>query len=233
MSSSEDHIKKNNQAPVPPNVQRLGKLLEGGFDQNVSEIVKIIQSDEVLTKKTLAMATGGRKRDVEMEIDTAVVRLGVSSITLLVMTELLDHAVTRTFATMLNAELRPVSFDVDLRGQMLGCITITGRVGGKVYLRVPDTMAGWLVNRFLGEGAVPDPSEVFADVVGELLNMIGGNFKSNLCDAGLPCSLSVPAVELQNGFQPELGDDQQIREMVYTVEEMPVILTVIMNRISK
>lgn len=233
MSSTDDLIKKYNLSPVPPNVQRLGKLLEGGFDQNVSEIVKIISSDEVLTKKTLQMATGGRKRDVEMEIDTAVVRLGVSSITLLVMTELLDHAVTRTFATMLSAGLSPVTFEVDLRGQMTGCITIAGRVQGKVFLRVPDTMAAWLVNRFLGEGAVPDPAEVFPDVVGELLNMIGGNFKSNLCDAGLSCTLSVPAVELINAFHPEVGDEQQIRELVYTVDEMPVILTVLMNRISK
>lgn len=233
MATSEELIKKYNLAPVPPNVQRLGKLLEGGFDQNVSEIVKIIQSDEGLTKKTLQMATGGRKRDVEMEIDTAVVRLGVSSITLLVMTELLDHAVTRTFATMLGAGLKPVSFEVDLRGQMVGCITIEGRVQGKVFLRVPDTISGWLVTHFLGEGAVPDPSEVFPDVVGELLNMIGGNFKSNLCDAGLSCTLSVPAVDLQNAFQQEVGEDQQLRELVYTVEEMPVILTVLMNRISK
>lgn len=233
MPSTDELIKKYNLSPVPPNVQRLGKLLEGGFDQNVSEIVTIISSDEALTKKTLLMATGGRKRDVEMEIETAVVRLGVSSITLLVMTELLDHAVTRTFATMLSAGLRPVNFEVDLRGQMTGCITIAGRVQGKVFLRVPDTMAGWLVTRFLGEGAVPDPSEVFPDVVGELLNMIGGNFKSNLCDAGLACTLSVPAVELLNAFNQEVGDDQQIRELVFTVDEMPVILTVLMNRISK
>jgi chemotaxis protein CheX len=32
------------------------------------------------------------------------------------------------------------------------------------------------------------------DAVGELLNIIAGNFKSNLCDAGLDCSLETPQV---------------------------------------
>ena len=32
------------------------------------------------------------------------------------------------------------------------------------------------------------------DVIGELCNMIGGTLKSNLCDAGFSCQLSLPAV---------------------------------------
>ncbi|MEN9575235.1 MAG: Chemotaxis phosphatase CheX [Verrucomicrobiota bacterium] len=38
------------------------------------------------------------------------------------------------------------------------------------------------------------------DVIGELSNMVVGNFKSNLCDAGLNCKLSPPAISRTSDF---------------------------------
>jgi len=39
------------------------------------------------------------------------------------------------------------------------------------------------------------------DVVGELSNMIGGDLKSRLCDAGLTCELSIPTITSGKEFQ--------------------------------
>ncbi len=39
------------------------------------------------------------------------------------------------------------------------------------------------------------------DVLGELCNMIVGNFKSNLCDAGLECKLSAPKITRTENFK--------------------------------
>jgi CheY-specific phosphatase CheX len=52
------------------------------------------------------------------------------------------------------------------------------------------------------------------DVVGELSNMIGGNFKSRLNDAGFSCSLSVPTVVRGDHLQidPLVVDGGIIRE---------------------
>jgi DNA-binding NtrC family response regulator len=38
-------------------------------------------------------------------------------------------------------------------------------------------------------------------LIGELCNMTVGNFKSNLCDAGLTCKLSPPRIERTEDFQ--------------------------------
>jgi len=51
----------------------------------------------------------------------------------------------------------------------------------------------------LGFGAdeLTDTNEI-RDAAGELLNIMTGNFKSNLCDAGLDCRLQTPEVKLSS-----------------------------------
>jgi len=46
-----------------------------------------------------------------------------------------------------------------------------------------------------------DPENGLNDVLGELANIIVGNFKSNLCDAGLPCKLSPPQITVTSDFK--------------------------------
>jgi len=41
------------------------------------------------------------------------------------------------------------------------------------------------------------------DVIGELCNIICGDLKSKLCDAGLTCELSIPSITSGNGFKIE------------------------------
>ena len=41
------------------------------------------------------------------------------------------------------------------------------------------------------------------DVIGELCNMICGDLKSRLCDAGLSCELSIPSITCGKGFTIE------------------------------
>ena len=41
------------------------------------------------------------------------------------------------------------------------------------------------------------------DVIGEVCNMVGGDLKSRLCDAGFSCSLSIPSVTFGENFRTE------------------------------
>ncbi len=52
-------------------------------------------------------------------------------------------------------------------------------------------MAGAMLD--LNPEEIRDPDEV-KDVMAEVCNMIAGNLKSGLCDAGLTCELSVPTL---------------------------------------
>ena len=67
-----------------------------------------------------------------------------------------------------------------------------------------------------------DPAAIH-DAVGELLNIIAGNFKSNLCDAGLDCRLHTPTVTRT--------DDRAVHTVPGGVEHMafsaaPIVLLV-------
>jgi chemotaxis protein CheX len=84
---------------------------------------------------------------------------------------------------------------------LLGTIGFSGRVEGRVYLRMSLASAKAIAAGILGIGPdeLKEPNEI-KDAAGELLNIMTGNFKSNLCDAGLDCRLQAPEVKLSADF---------------------------------
>jgi flagellar motor switch protein FliN/FliY len=107
-------------------------------------------------------------------------------------------SVMEVFDMMLSMELdfqEQVAQQYMYGNRILGSINLVGKVMGIVTLQVSETLARIMTAEMQGV----EPDEILSideinDVIGEVLNMIGGNLKSNLCDAGLTCSLSTPAL---------------------------------------
>jgi chemotaxis protein CheX len=72
-----------------------------------------------------------------------------------------------------------------------GSIGLSGKVNGMVYTAFSYDLAQCVAEKILG-GAASDQD--VSDVIAELTNMITGNLKSQLCDLGYNCSLSIPSV---------------------------------------
>jgi chemotaxis protein CheX len=72
-----------------------------------------------------------------------------------------------------------------------GSIGLSGKVNGMVYTAFSYDLAKCVAEKILG-GSASDQD--VSDVVAELTNMITGNLKSQLCDTGFNCSLSIPSV---------------------------------------
>jgi len=72
-----------------------------------------------------------------------------------------------------------------------GSIGLSGKVHGVVYTAFAEELAQLVAEKILGG---PASSQDVSDVVAELTNMITGNLKSQLCDRGHNCSLSIPSV---------------------------------------
>jgi CheY-specific phosphatase CheX len=72
-----------------------------------------------------------------------------------------------------------------------GSIGLSGKVHGVVYTAFSEDLAKLIAEKILGGTA---SEQDVADVVAELTNMITGNLKSQLCDLGHNCSLSIPSV---------------------------------------
>lgn len=119
-----------------------------------------------------------------------------------------SNSVQRVFQTMLLMSLTPG--DPPSREQIadgrhiVGTVGFAGAVMGNVNLFVNLEFAREMTAAMLGISAeeVGGEEEV-KDVVGEVCNMVGGDLKSRLCDAGFPCSLSIPTITCGEHFQIE------------------------------
>jgi chemotaxis protein CheX len=185
---------------VPESVRRLTKLVAS---QNASteEIAKVISSDKELTTQLLRAANPSADHPSEytvVTVEDALMRAGTGWALTLAMSEPLTRAVTKTFRTMLGVELQLVPFiQMDpLHEEHVLCTTsFSGKATGTVSARMTLPLAREFGARLLG--MTPDELTdecALMDALGELSNMIAGNFKSNLCDAGLSCQLELPVV---------------------------------------
>lgn len=109
-----------------------------------------------------------------------------------------QQIVPNVFTTMagLSASPSPTGNSAPAVDRVSGTIGIAGdNVTGAVYVHLPQSLAKTIVNAMMGNpsGQVVSDGDL-NDVVGELTNMIGGGFKSALCDASRPCAMSTPSI---------------------------------------
>jgi chemotaxis protein CheX len=123
------------------------------------------------------------------------------------MPETIRHIVPNVFDTMLSLVAKSTVIGAVPHGERVsGTIGIASdTLSGSVYLHFAEPLARRAAAAMLGLDS-PDAADVSAvnDVVSELANMIGGGFKSALCDAGYPCAMSTPAIVRGHGFAIEL-----------------------------
>ena len=116
----------------------------------------------------------------------------------------LRSATQEVFETMLSmqlAEREDVSKLPAGTNQVVGSVSMAGTVSGTVNIYVGDVFAKVITADMLGmELDEVDSDEEIHDVIGELSNMIGGDLKSRLCDAGFDCSLSIPSITSGKDF---------------------------------
>ncbi len=118
------------------------------------------------------------------------------------------HSVQHVFQTMLSMALTageppPRERIADGR-HIVGTVGFAGTVMGNVSLLVSLEFAREMTAAMLGLSAEEiGGEEEVKDVVGEVCNMVGGDLKSRLCDAGFPCSLSIPTITSGERFQIE------------------------------
>ena len=111
---------------------------------------------------------------------------------------MLVQSVTDVFATMFSMEATLVApHDPDVSDQEIvaGSVGFGGEVNGVVYIHVTAAFARTLASRMLGlPEAELEGDEMVNDVIGELSNMVVGSVKSQLCDSGSSCTLTIPSI---------------------------------------
>jgi len=185
---------------LPESVRRLTQLVTRQ-DADLEELAKIISQDKALVARVLRAANprAESERDYAVtSVEAALQRTGIGAALLLAMADPLSRAMQKTFVTMLGIQLKvlPITVASPWTGEhVLGEVHFDGKATGTACLHLEPPSAQALAALMLGQSPTDllDPGEV-NDVIGELTNMVVGNFKSNLCDAGLACKLSLPRI---------------------------------------
>ncbi len=116
-----------------------------------------------------------------------------------------SNALVDVFDAMLSMDLSfpDQTDDFDSEGtQLVGSVSFAGKAMGSINLCFSEDFARLVTATMLDmdEEDIEGDEEVH-DVVGELSNMIGGDLKSRLCDAGLTCELSIPTITSGKEFR--------------------------------
>lgn len=116
--------------------------------------------------------------------------------------------VTEVFEMMLGMTLEPVAVpapDGSGAKRFAAAVSMAGQVLGRLSLEVGEAFGRQMAAAMLGFAPEEiEGGEEIKDVVGELTNMVGGNLKSSLCDAGLTCELSPPGFTSGHDFEVDL-----------------------------
>ena len=120
---------------------------------------------------------------------------------------LVSNAVSEIFDTMLSMTVEIDDSDRQINGdtgRIVGMVSLAGNVMGNICIHVTDAFARKMTASMLDmePDEIEDDEEVL-DVIGEVSNMIGGDIKSRLCDAGLSCNLSIPPTTRGSDFRIE------------------------------
>ena len=106
----------------------------------------------------------------------------------------LDDAVAEVFELMLSRSCIPAQCGRAAVPGVIALVHFSGALTGACTLHLDLASAGELAEQLTGEPPQPD-SELPADAVGELCNMIAGSWKSRLEPALATCQLSSPSFQ--------------------------------------
>lgn len=208
-SRTDDLAKRYGLEPVSPSVARLTQLV-ARQNAPLEDLAQIVRDDRALTVRLLRAANPNASKPEEYVITTvaqALWRNGLRSFFLLAMGDPIVKAVGKTFRTMLGMDkvaMVNVNSIPPLTGEhVMAEVEFSGQAHGAVHLRMTAETARAIALLLMGLGGSNSPltaSEV-DDAIGELVNIVAGNFHSNLRDAGLDCRLRPPKISRTFDFR--------------------------------
>lgn len=226
--------KKYGLAPIPESVMRLTQLV-ARQDSDMDEIGRVISKDPGLRASLLRAANPRAQIEAEYTIDTvedALMRTGIGCVLLLAMSSPLSLALIKSFQTMLSLQLEsvnPRSVPPLSGDHILGTIGFHGKAEGKVYFRLSPKSAKMVAAKLLGMTPDEIDDATTNDTIGEVVNIMTGNFKSNLCDAGLDCRLTTPKVKRTDDLEEQTIPGGGLERMAFRAGEITVFVDVTVN----
>ena len=139
-------------------------------------------------------------------------------------TSLLEVAAREVFQLMLATELTAPEAEVNLTQGATSMVGMAGQLCGVMSLRCDDKAAALMTSKMLGVELDKVGAEI-ADALGEICNMVAGNFKNKITGLGDGCMLSPPTVITGSDYQTYSLADKPAIEVNLLFESMPMIIS--------
>lgn len=138
---------------------------------------------------------------------------------------LLESAAQEVFELMLDSHLTLAAKQPDPAGlNVTSMVSLTGELYGTMTVRCSDQSAGLMASKMLGVNVEKAACQMW-DAVGEICNMVAGNFKNKVAGLGDGCLLSVPAVITGADYSLHLVAEAGSFQTTLLFEGAPVVFS--------
>ena len=135
---------------------------------------------------------------------------------------LLGLAAHEVFERMLGSRLVPApELPTGEENDVTSMVGLAGQVRGIMTVRCPTKAAVLMASKMLGVDAAQAGTEMW-DAIGEVCNMIAGNFKNKIAGMGDGCMLSVPTVITGVDYSLHPAVDSRKTEVHFVFEGFPM-----------
>lgn len=136
----------------------------------------------------------------------------------------LELAAREVFELMLGCHLKVQTAPADAVLNITSMVGMAGQLCGVMSVRCNGKSATLMASKMLGI-AVDKVGAEMSDALGEICNMVAGNFKNKIPGLGDGCMLSPPTIISGNDYSMYSMADKPALELAMLFEEMPIIIS--------
>jgi len=141
---------------------------------------------------------------------------------------LLEVATREVFELMLNSQLTAPKAadetDLDFTADVTAMVGLAGKLCGVLSVRCEGKAAVLMTSKMLGVELDKVGPEM-SDALGEVCNMVAGNFKNKIAGLSEACMLSPPTVITGKDYSLRSRPDSRGLEVKFLFEDMPIVIT--------
>jgi chemotaxis protein CheX len=137
---------------------------------------------------------------------------------------LMELATREVFEMMLHCKLAAPEVAVNESFDTTSMVGLAGKICGILTFSCGARSATLMASKMLGLQATEGSREVL-DAIGEICNMVAGNFKNKVSGLGEGCMLSVPTVITGKNYSLHSLADSPALEVRLLFEGMPFVIS--------
>jgi chemotaxis protein CheX len=137
---------------------------------------------------------------------------------------LLEMATREVFELMLSSQLTPSATTDECRMNVTAMVGLAGQLCGVITVRCDDKAAVLMASKMLGL-PVDKVGQEISDALGEVCNMVAGNFKNKISGLAEGCMLSPPSVITGSDYNLHSLADSPALEVRMLFENLPIVVS--------